>query len=410
MEFKNLNYICQSIHPLFDINLSLLNMNKEVIFEYGQLAENPLSPINEMLFDLAMEEEDPVNFPVYRSTELFEHFFTIIIQRKNEEKHLLIVGPTVNSTITNDMLKPLLNDSSNKFKNLQKEALLNYYNSLPVFSNLKFHQLMAHLYYMIYQKNLDPYKIIENDRSLKITVLTQEEPYISISSRRQNLSFHHPLIFEQTLLQHITRGRKEDFLKNWKLINQDNHFGILAKSHLRHKKNLAISGITLATRAAIDGGLPYETAYTLSDLYIQNIEDIKDSRSVESYMITAMSDFAERVRKERQIKHSKPINNCLNYIFNHLYEEINLTSLGELNDMHPNYLSSLFKKEVGISLSEYIQRSKIEEAKSLLQFSDFSISKISTLLNFHDQSYFTKTFKKYTGVTPKSFQNFQLKK
>ncbi|MDQ0233070.1 YesN/AraC family two-component response regulator [Metabacillus malikii] len=64
----------------------------------------------------------------------------------------------------------------------------------------------------------------------------------------------------------------------------------------------------------------------------------------------------------------------------------------------------MFKKEVGISVTEYIQRTKIEEAKKLISFSDYSLSKIHTLLNFTDQSYFTKVFKKYTGYTPKQYR------
>jgi AraC-like DNA-binding protein len=122
-------------------------------------------------------------------------------------------------------------------------------------------------------------------------------------------------------------------------------------------------------------------------------------------MVEALSDFADRVRKNRQTKYSKPINHCINYIFNHLYEHLTIGNLAELNNMHPNYLSSLFKKEVGVSLPEYVQRSKIDEAKSLLTFSDYSISKISSLLNYNDQSHFTKTFKKFTGITPKQYKN-----
>ncbi len=61
--------------------------------------------------------------------------------------------------------------------------------------------------------------------------------------------------------------------------------------------------------------------------------------------------------------------------------------------MNSDYLSILFKKEVGISLSEYIQRERIEEAKKLLTFTTYSLSDICASLNFTDQSYFTKIFK-----------------
>ena len=61
--------------------------------------------------------------------------------------------------------------------------------------------------------------------------------------------------------------------------------------------------------------------------------------------------------------------------------------------MNSDYLSILFKKEVGISLIEYIQRERIEEAKKLLTFTTYPLSDICASLNFSDQSYFTKIFK-----------------
>ncbi|WP_249649209.1 AraC family transcriptional regulator, partial [Lysinibacillus sp. D4B2_S17] len=70
-----------------------------------------------------------------------------------------------------------------------------------------------------------------------------------------------------------------------------------------------------------------------------------------------------------------------------------------------NYLSSLFKKEVGISLSEYIHQQKIEEAKKLLTFTNYPILDIGSLLNFTDHSYDIKVFKKFPGITPKQYRN-----
>ncbi|AZK47658.1 helix-turn-helix domain-containing protein [Paenibacillus lentus] len=64
-----------------------------------------------------------------------------------------------------------------------------------------------------------------------------------------------------------------------------------------------------------------------------------------------------------------------------------------------------FKKKVGCSLRIYIQQAKIDEARSLLLLTDNSISEISTLLNYHDQSYFFKYIKKFTGVTPNEYRN-----
>ncbi|MEB8823047.1 helix-turn-helix transcriptional regulator [Bacillus cereus] len=76
-----------------------------------------------------------------------------------------------------------------------------------------------------------------------------------------------------------------------------------------------------------------------------------------------------------------------------------------MTNKNPMYLSTLFKKEVGMTLSEYIQREKVEEAKKLLTLTNYSLLEVSTFLNFNNQSYFTKIFKKYTEFTPKQYRN-----
>nr|WP_237446585.1 helix-turn-helix transcriptional regulator [Shimazuella alba] len=76
-----------------------------------------------------------------------------------------------------------------------------------------------------------------------------------------------------------------------------------------------------------------------------------------------------------------------------------------MNRLNPIYLCQLFKNEVGISLREYIQQQKIEEAKRLLISTSYSLTDICTYLHFTDQSYFTKVFKKFVGITPKQYRN-----
>ncbi|HDR7296345.1 TPA: helix-turn-helix transcriptional regulator, partial [Bacillus cytotoxicus] len=91
-------------------------------------------------------------------------------------------------------------------------------------------------------------------------------------------------------------------------------------------------------------------------------------------------------------------------IFKNIYQKISVKQLARMVNMNPNYLSILFKEEVGISLNEYIQRERVEEAKKLLTLTDYSLSDICAWLNFSDQSYFTKVFKKFTNKTPGKYR------
>ncbi|WP_077309201.1 helix-turn-helix domain-containing protein [Terribacillus halophilus] len=132
----------------------------------------------------------------------------------------------------------------------------------------------------------------------------------------------------------------------------------------------------------------------MNDHYIQGVEDFKQVLGMESYLNEVLYAFTDRVDEIKQQKYTPPINKCQSYIFKHLYEEIKLGQMAKLVNMHQNYLSALFKKELGMAITEYILNQKVEEAKRLLTQTEYQISEIYTLLNFHDQSHFTKVFKK----------------
>lgn len=161
----------------------------------------------------------------------------------------------------------------------------------------------------------------------------------------------------------------------------------------------------MATRSAIEGGLHPETAYTLSDLYIQKIESTKHAVTLNDLIKNALIDFAERVAHSQQQSYTQVISACQQYIFRHVYDRISLEKLAQQVAMNPSYLSTRFNQEVGVSISTYIQQAKINEAKYLLTFTHYTISKIGSLLCFNDQSYFTKVFKTFEHTTPKQYKN-----
>lgn len=72
--------------------------------------------------------------------------------------------------------------------------------------------------------------------------------------------------------------------------------------------------------------------------------------------------------------------------------------------LNPSYFSTLFKQSTGSSFKEYLNMVRIEESKRLLSNTDYSIIDIALATGFEDQSYFSKVFKKYTGLTPKQYR------
>ena len=183
--------------------------------------------------------------------------------------------------------------------------------------------------------------------------------------------------------------------------------GVLSRNELRNSKNMFIAGITLFTRAAIEGGVPEETAYALSDGYIQTVEECTSKYSIEKLSEKAAMRFAEEVQKHGMRNYSRTIEAAIKYIHLHLHTSITLEETAEAAGISPGYLSRLFKKETGMFLVDYIQKERIEAACNMLTYSDYTAAQISEYLCFSTQSYFIKIFKKYTGTTPAKYKKYK---
>jgi len=97
-------------------------------------------------------------------------------------------------------------------------------------------------------------------------------------------------------------------------------------------------------------------------------------------------------------QHAKKI---LSYLETHYMEDISLDKLADLVNLHPNYISSLFKKETGLNFVNYLHELRIREAKKLLELEQhLPVNQIGQQVGYEDKHYFTKVFKKYTGTTP----------
>ena len=83
---------------------------------------------------------------------------------------------------------------------------------------------------------------------------------------------------------------------------------------------------------------------------------------------------------------------------------ITLNQLAEMVYLSPSYLSRIFTKETGNSFNDYLNAVRINKAKSLLKYNDLRVADVANAVGFDDQSYFTKVFRRITGVTPVKYR------
>lgn len=399
-------WLCKLLHDNLQLPVRLLNANREVegIFNSGRdEIAHPLDPNHDKVSAGIFSEDTPCDIPCYSVWNGFDQYIWLRLSKSSERQGAIVIGPVTSSAVTDEMLAGFLYDYNIPRTHLS--SLQEYYQNIPV----RYKKSLLHagtlLYYLRFRKALDPTEVVDCSVPYHMPYEMGGLLERNLTERRLNLNFHHHLSASKLLLQCVKEGRKEGLAQYRDLISQENAGVLSRRSRLRNEKNLAICLTTHAMQAAIDGGLYPEVALTASDLWIQHIEEVNEVEEIAQVMQELLIDFAERVKHQKLNKNSKPITVCQNYIFNRIYEPIKLQELAEVADIHPVYLSKLFKQETGMNVSEYILMQKIEEAKKLLAFSNASPLRTASLLNFYDQSHFTKVFKKYTGVTPKQYKD-----
>ena len=194
--------------------------------------------------------------------------------------------------------------------------------------------------------------------------------------------------------------------------NYTGEIGTLAGDPLRSMKTRGIGVLTLASRAAIRGGVLPETAYSLVDIYTQKIEACTDEASVMDLFHDAEYQYAHMVReiraqapREMQTEGMEKraadlyLERCKTYIFARLHEKISVRDMAEAIGLNANYLSELFHSCEGITVTRYIQREKIRMAKNLLVYSRYTYGEIAAYLGYSSQSHLGRQFKRETGMT-----------
>ncbi|GAE31536.1 helix-turn-helix domain-containing protein [Alkalihalobacillus hemicellulosilyticus] len=395
---------CTIIAEAFEMPVLFINTNGEVTYEnYSGQILNPLyENQKEKLFNpLNFKPEVQFKTPVIRKSAFSEKFILLSIVKKTTFYGTVIIGPSLSYPFSEDRISGIINDFRAFF---YRGSVLQYYQSLPIIKPDKLVNISIIAFKLFNNILVSSPSVSFEDSSLPQDSKSIQSVNLTVSHNLQANNFHHDRLFEKNILSIIREGRVED-LKEFPYTKEEEEASVLSKSsYLRSNKNHIITMITLVSRASIDGGLHEEVAFSLHDSFIQQLEELNRLDDIRMLARDVLYTFARKVKQVKNDRHSRTITICKDYIFKYIYEDLTHEQIAKRVELSPKYLSVLFKKEVGITISEYIQQIKIEEAKKLLAYSNTPISDICSLLNYTDQSYFTKVFKKFIGVTPKFYR------
>lgn len=182
--------------------------------------------------------------------------------------------------------------------------------------------------------------------------------------------------------------------------------GVLSLDPVRNMQDLAIVVVTLSCRSAIAGGVSPEVAFSMSDVFIREIESHDTYEELLAFSRKAEYEFCLAVREKNRADTDHPlVLRCRDLVNKKIHQKIKVTDLAEKMNVSADYLSEVFSREEGVSLSDYISREKARAAAREILYTDKSFGDIAASLNYSSQSHFGKSFKKWTGRTPKQYRD-----
>lgn len=135
------------------------------------------------------------------------------------------------------------------------------------------------------------------------------------------------------------------------------------------------------------------------ELYERSIRSVEDMKVYVRHLIKYAMQYTAFAESSRSV-----IDKLLDYLDQHFNEDVSRNDLAEIVFLNPDYISRLFKREVGMSIGSYLLSKRLETAKELLCNGSLPINAISMHVGYSNFSYFTKTFREATGVTPNEYR------
>ena len=214
--------------------------------------------------------------------------------------------------------------------------------------------------------------------------------------------YTYPIAIERKLR---TAVRSRDKEGSQVLLNQ-----ILAHIYTSNNNNLEkikpriTELIVVLSRAAVDAGADINEIFLINENFTENINEFSNLEDLSIWVTNMLQRFISFTFEFDKVKHADAVYKVIEYIKANFQRRMSLEEIAASTYLSKTYLSSLFKKETGYSISEYINIVRIERSKSLLLEENISIIDIANLCGFEDQSYFTKVFKHIVGITPKKYR------
>lgn len=213
---------------------------------------------------------------------------------------------------------------------------------------------------------------------------------------------YYPLEKEKELISYITKGDKRAAKKTLNEILGQVFFS--DGNDFLFVKARVLELVVLLSRAALEGGADAEEIFGLNYTYLDQINSFNTIEQLAAWLARIMNRFSDLVFNLTDVKHVDVLFKALEYIKKNYMNKISLQEVADAANISPSYFSKVFKDEMKCNFNVYLNNYRVEVAKRLLLDISIPLVNVALLSGFEDQSYFSKVFKKITGLTPGKYR------
>ncbi len=338
---------------------------------------------------------------LYKYTDNFRLCYRFLLLPEMEEKKVLVVGPYLSETISKE--QALFIGEENSVSPRQHKFLFEFYSSLPVLQENSPLLTMLNTFCETIWKtssitiNDFAKETNESDTPFSKTMLNVD-PSLALIKKE---AIERRYAFENQLIRAVSLGQLHIGFAN---AFSSDVFEKRNSDPLQNAKNYCIIMNTLLRKGAEQGGVHPVYLDEASSDYAKKIENLSSSQLVPELMKEMFRSYCRLVRKHNLRKYTPVVQKTILMIDADLSSDLTLKTLALSLGVSAGYLSAVFKKETGSTLSEYVWIRGMDYAEYLLNTTNLQIQTIALHSGIMDVQYFSKLFKRYKGKNPSNYR------
>ena len=348
---------------------------------------------------------------IYKLTDMFFCNYFILRLPDTAQDTLMFVGPyTVREFNSNEIME-LTEEYSlppQIFNTLEK-----YFNNIPYLENDSTLLVLMNTLGETFWGNMDHFKFDTLEQNMEkteqhISQISTGDSYEQTDASINMKAVEERYAVENQLLQAISRGlshKVEVIMANM----SSSHFEKRTTDPIRNMQNYCIIMNTLLRKAVENGSVHPFYIDKLSSDFGRKIEQVTSMESARKLQKDMIHKYCLLVKNHSMKGYSPLVQKIITSIDTDLTADLSLNALASRMNVNASYLSTLFKRETGSTLTDYVNEKRVQHGILLLHSTNLQIQTIASYCGIPDVNYFTKLFKKRVGKTPKAYRELFLK-